>query len=262
VQDQALRDAIGMCIDREAFAEVVYNGYATASYGVYPASLPYGSTDGFELKVTGYDPEGAAALLAENGYEDTDGDGILEKDGQAVSLKLITYSYNNQCIQLADMLQAELAGIGVDVHIETMDVLDDTVAADDFDFAVMNYAQYSPSAIVMNPITVNAIMSEKDTIGRNLGLVTGTNGVKYINGIPVIELTSIPADKYLVGDFRNAANLIDYTSLSIEWAEDVNTKLKNYVVLIAQEEVIFPVYMPWAFAYGSIASVKTAITAE
>jgi peptide/nickel transport system substrate-binding protein len=57
-----------------------------------------------------------------------------------VSLKLITYSYNNQCIQLADMLQAELAGIGVDVQIETMDVLDDTVAADDFDFAVMNYA--------------------------------------------------------------------------------------------------------------------------
>ena len=126
----------------------------------------------------------------------------------------------------------------------------------------MNYAQYSPTAIVMNPITVNAIMSEKDTTGRNLGLVTGTSGVKYINGVPVIELTSIPAGKYLVGDFRNAANLIDYTSLSLEWAEDVNTKLKNYVALIAQEEVIFPVYMPWAFAYGSLASVKTAITAE
>lgn len=129
-------------------------------------------------------------------------------------------------------------------------------------FAVMNYAQYSPSAIVLNPITVNAIMSEKDTTGRNLGLVTGENGVKYINGVPVIEMTSIPAGKYLVGDFRNAANLIDYTSLTLEWAEDVNTKLKNYVVLIAQEEVIFPVYMPWAFAYGSLASVKTAITAD
>lgn len=128
-------------------------------------------------------------------------------------------------------------------------------------FAVMNYAQYSPSAIVMNPITINAIMSEKDTTGRNLALVTSQNGVKYINGVPVIEMTSIPAGKYLVGDFRNAANLIDYTSLNLEWAEDVNTKLKNYVVLIAQEEVIFPVYMPWAFAYGSLAEVKTAIKA-
>ena len=129
-------------------------------------------------------------------------------------------------------------------------------------FAVMNYAQYSPSAIVLNPITVNTIMAEKDTTGRNLDLVVGNGGVKYIGGIPVLEMNSIPVGKYLVGDFRNAANLIDYTSLTLEWAEDVNTKLKNYVALIAQEEIIFPVYMPWAFAYGDLASVKTAITAD
>ena len=128
-------------------------------------------------------------------------------------------------------------------------------------FAVMNYAQYSPTAIVLNPITVNTIMAEKDTTGRNLGLVVGNNGVKYIGGVPVIELNSIPVGKYLVGDFANGANLIDYTALSIEFAEDVDTKLKNYVAVIAQEEVIFPVYMPWAFAYGSLADVKTAITA-
>lgn len=129
-------------------------------------------------------------------------------------------------------------------------------------YAVMNYAQYSPTAIVLNPITVNQILAEKDTTGRNLGLVVNNNGVKYIGGIPVIECTSIPAGKYLVGDFANAANLIDYTSLTLEWAEDVTSKLKNYVALIAQEEIIFPVYMPWAFAYGSLASVKSAITAD
>ena len=129
-------------------------------------------------------------------------------------------------------------------------------------FAVMNYAQYAPTAIVLNPITVNAIMAEKDTMGRSLGLVVNQNGVKTISGIPVIELTSIPVGKYLVGDFRGAANLIDYTTLSIEFAEDVDTKLKNYVAVIAQEEIIFPVYMPWAFAYGSLDSVKTAITAD
>lgn len=129
-------------------------------------------------------------------------------------------------------------------------------------FAVMNYAQYSPTAIVLNPITVNQIMAEKDTTGRSLELVVNNNGVKYINGIPVLEMNSIPVGKYLVGDFANAANLIDYTALTLEWAEDVDTKLKNYVALIAQEEIIFPVYMPWAFAYGDLASVKTAITAD
>lgn len=126
-------------------------------------------------------------------------------------------------------------------------------------FAVMSYAQYTTNAIVLNPITLNKIESEKDTIGRNLGLVTLQNGVKYIAGIPVIEYNGIPADKYLVGDFATAANLVDYTSLTLEWAEDVNSKLANQVTLIAQEEVIFPVYMPWAFAYGDLGSVKTAI---
>ena len=36
---------------------------------------------------------------------------------------------------------------------------------------------------------------------------------------------------------------------------------KNEVVLIAQEEVIFAVYMPWAFAYGDLNKLKLAITA-
>lgn len=129
-------------------------------------------------------------------------------------------------------------------------------------FAVMSFAQYSTNAIVLNPITVNAIESEKDTTGRNLGLVTRVNGVKYIAGIPVIEYTGVPAGYYLVGDFNAACALVDYTSLTLEWAEDVDSKLKNQIALIAQEEVIFPVYMPWAFSYGKLADVKTAITAE
>lgn len=128
-------------------------------------------------------------------------------------------------------------------------------------FAVMTYAQYHPTAIVLNPITSNAIDSEKDTTGRNLGFVQLVNGVKYIAGIPVIEYDGIPAGKYLVGDFSPAAAaLVDYTNLSLEWAEDVETKLTNQVTLIAQEEVIFPVYNPWAYAYGDLAAAKAAFT--
>ncbi|MDO4323507.1 MAG: ABC transporter substrate-binding protein [Lachnospiraceae bacterium] len=140
VEDAAVRKAIGMCVDREAFADVVYNGYATPSYGVYPESLPYGSTEGMELTVTGYDSEGAAALLADAGYEDTDGDGILDKDGEPLSLHAITYSYNTECLQLADMIQAELAGIGVEMTLETYDVLDDPLANDEFDLAILSHA--------------------------------------------------------------------------------------------------------------------------
>lgn len=127
-------------------------------------------------------------------------------------------------------------------------------------FAVMTYAQYAANAIVLNPMTVNAIDSEKDTTGRPLGIIKMVNGIKTIAGKPIIEYTGITPGKYIVGDFISGANLVDFTSLQLEWAEDVNTKLANQMVLIAQEEVIFPVYNPWAFAYGDLETLKTAIT--
>lgn len=135
-----MREAINFCIDRESFAEVVYQGFATPCYGIYPENLTFGGTDGLKLTVDSYDTEKAKELLAEAGYEDTDGDGILDKDGKNLSFKVITYSYNNNCIQLADMMQAELAQIGIDLSIETMDVLDDALAAGDYDIAILNYA--------------------------------------------------------------------------------------------------------------------------
>lgn len=127
-------------------------------------------------------------------------------------------------------------------------------------FAVMTFGQYFPNFLVLNPITVNAIDSEKDALGRNLGLVKVVNGIKYIASRPVVEYAGIPAGKYMLGDLNAGAHLVDYTSLTLEWAEDVETKLTNEVVLIVQEEVIFPVYMPWTFAYGDMNQLKLAIT--
>lgn len=143
--------------------------------------------------------------------------------------------------------------------IDTPNSLDVVKAA----FAVLTYAQYAPTAIVLNPITVNAMESEKDSLGRNLDIVQLVNGVKYIAGRPVVEYSGIPAGKYLIGDFSPmGAALVDYTNLTLEFAEDVNTKLTNQIVLIAQEEVIFPIYNPYAFAYGDLAALKAAIAAE
>lgn len=128
-------------------------------------------------------------------------------------------------------------------------------------FAVMTYGEYFPSAIVLNPITVNAIETEKDALGRKLDLISVVNGIKYIASRPIIENTGIPQGKYLIGDFSpKACALVDYTSMTLEWASDVDYILSNEVALIAQEEVIFPVYMPWAFAYGDLSALKAAIT--
>lgn len=127
-------------------------------------------------------------------------------------------------------------------------------------FAALTYAQYAPNAIILNPIDVFVMETEKDTLGRSLNYIQIVGGRKTVAGRPIIEYSGIPVGKYLAGDFNKGAQLVEYTDLQLEWKDDVNTALKNQVVLMAQEEVIFPVYNPWSFAYGSLAAMKSALT--
>lgn len=128
--------------------------------------------------------------------------------------------------------------------------------------ACLTFAQYTPNAIVLNPLTLNAMEGEKDSIGRDLELVQIIGGRKYIAGIPVIELPVMPVGYYLAGDFNQGAQLYDYSKLDIQWKEDAETALYNMVRLITQEQLGLVVYMPWAFAYGKLEDLKTAITKD
>ena len=140
IKDLAVREAIGYCIDRENFANVIYGGYAEPSYGVFSTAVPFGGTDGLKLTVDKFDPDQAAQILKSAGYKDTNDDGTLDKDGEELSFKLITYSYNTETLQLADTIQSELGKIGIGIKTETMDTMVDTEKAGDFDIAIDSYA--------------------------------------------------------------------------------------------------------------------------
>lgn len=125
--------------------------------------------------------------------------------------------------------------------------------------AVMTYGEFAPTTILMNPITLFQIQTEKDTIGRRLDFVRDAFGNLTVGGIPVISTNAIPTGKYFLGDLRNGVNLVTYTALNLEFVEGVNEKMKNQTVCIAQMELMMPVYCPWAFAYGSVKSLMNAI---
>lgn len=126
--------------------------------------------------------------------------------------------------------------------------------------AVMTYGEFVPSAIVINPITLFQMLTEKDTTGRRLEFVKDAFGNLVVGGVPVISTNAVPTGKYFIGDFRNGVNLVTYTQLNIEFIEGVDEKLRNQTVCIAQMELMMPVYCPWAFAYGSVSALKTALT--
>lgn len=126
--------------------------------------------------------------------------------------------------------------------------------------AVLTYGEFTPNVVALNPSDVFMIQTLKDTSGRSLDLITGMDGTKRISGRVIVETTIVPPGYYFIGDMANAAALVDYTSLFIEFAEDIESKLTNQVTVIAQEEVLMPVYNPYAFAYGKLDDVLAAIT--
>lgn len=115
--DINLRKAINFAVNKGSIAADVLDGNATAAEGIFPLTVPYVT----EKNSVGYDYdlEKAKALLKDGGYADANGDGILEKDGVALSFKLVlqTEEYP-EWKPVCEYLQRELLEIGVDLKLE------------------------------------------------------------------------------------------------------------------------------------------------
>ncbi|MCK5376630.1 MAG: hypothetical protein KAJ97_06085, partial [Acidobacteria bacterium] len=76
--DVKVRRALGLAIDRETIIDVAYDGFARPSAGPVLSAMWAFNRD---LEPLPFDPATARALLAEAGWEDRDGDGVLDRDG-------------------------------------------------------------------------------------------------------------------------------------------------------------------------------------
>ena len=149
--DPVFRKAVAMAVDRENYALVLVNGAGTPTKSTFPATVAFGG-DQLAPEVPDFDLDGAKALLAENGYEDTDGDGIIEKDGKPVSLQIITYGRTG-LPQSSQALQSALKQLGMDVSFEQLDSTEERGNAGTFDLSV--YAEVTlptgdPYSYIMN----------------------------------------------------------------------------------------------------------------
>lgn len=119
-QDEKVRQALFYALDRESVVNDILLGNAIVANGTQPVISYAYAPDDMDT-VYSYDPEKAKALLAEAGWTDTDGDGIVDKDG--VPLKFV-YNYPSGSAtsdQLAAYYQDAWKQIGVDMTPEAMD---------------------------------------------------------------------------------------------------------------------------------------------
>ena len=131
----AVRKALTLAIDRQEIIDSFFYGYGKVSHSPLASDIWAHNSD---LEPWPYDPGQAKEILAAEGFTDTDGDGILDRDGEPFRFELMTNSENNLRMQIMVMIQSQLKRIGVDVATRTMDFrsLIEPMVKQDYDAAV------------------------------------------------------------------------------------------------------------------------------
>jgi len=121
LSDVLVRRALRMAVDVDTILEDVFLGYGHPVWTEF-FRPPYNVCD---IPRPKFDLEGAAALLEEDGWTDTDGDGIREchgcpnaEEGTVMSMEFAIYAEYGEALELAQQLIAEnFKAIGIDTEL-------------------------------------------------------------------------------------------------------------------------------------------------
>lgn len=114
LSDFKVRKAIAMALNRQQAVDTIYYGQSKV---VQQPQLPQAVSYDESLGTIAYDVEAAKALMAEAGWADSDGDGIVEKDGVKASISMLTTSGNAVRQKATQLWQANLKEIGIEVTL-------------------------------------------------------------------------------------------------------------------------------------------------
>jgi peptide/nickel transport system substrate-binding protein len=115
--DVRVRQAINYAIDKQEIIDGVLLGLGEPVASPYKPGTRWSNP---KLKPYPYDPNKARALLREAGFADTNGDGILEKDGKPFSFEILT-NQNKEREMTAVLIQRRLKEVGIEVNIRVLE---------------------------------------------------------------------------------------------------------------------------------------------
>lgn len=137
--DVRVRKAINYAIDKQEIIDGVYLGLGITIASPYKPGTRWSNPD---LVPYTFDPAKAKQLLIEAGYQDTDGDGIVDRAGKKLSFEILTNLGNKQREKTAVIIQRRLKEVGIETHIRTLEwasLLTNFIKPGDFDAVVMGW---------------------------------------------------------------------------------------------------------------------------
>lgn len=173
LNDTAFRKALATSIDTKKIAESVYGNLVTAASptGLLPNWDPFIDTNLVSQLGFTYSTDQAKKLLADAGYRDRNGDGLVESpSGAKISLKLIVPSGWTDWMEAARVISTSARDAGIDVQAEfpAANALDDARTAGTFDLLINNWSGLSNTPWTYYAYTYQ-LPVQKQQFSRNFG---------------------------------------------------------------------------------------------
>ncbi len=126
LKELEVRQAIRLGTDTATLLDKVLDGEGTLATSFIPASFPKWHLSDDDDVIVGFDPEAAQAKLDDAGWVPGT-DGIREKDGQRLSLRLLTDADDANEQSISDFFVPWMKEIGIEITVESTD--SDTISA-------------------------------------------------------------------------------------------------------------------------------------
>lgn len=138
LKDVRVRQALAHAIDRVQLVQELLGGYGQVIESSWlPGHWAYSNPDiSFP-----YDPERANHLLEEAGWTDSDGDGLLDQDGELLQVSISVNAENDLRKRIALAVQQDWIEVGVsaEIHFVEFHTLVEELFAPDFDTVVFSW---------------------------------------------------------------------------------------------------------------------------
>jgi HK97 family phage major capsid protein len=122
-------------------------------------------------------------------------------------------------------------------------------------------ANIPPSGIVLNPTDWFKIETTKDSAGAYIIGNPADGTQPRVWGLPVVQTAAMTVDKFLVGAFRDGAQIFDRMDATVEIStEDDQNFRKNLVTILAEQRLALAVYNTLAFVKGDFSDQVTDLT--
>jgi peptide/nickel transport system substrate-binding protein len=221
-KDAEVRRAMTLGIDRATIVETLWGPYATV------ASSPILSqvwAHNPAVQPLPYNPGEARRLLAARGWKDTNGDGVLDRDGKPFAFELLVNASNQARVDSAVMIQDQLKKVGVSVEIRSLEfnTMVEQLMTGDFDAAYMG-------------MTIDTSLDMTSLLHSNALPPEGSNQVHYRNpevdrliGLSMSQRDILEARPYL---YQIQEIIQREQPMTFLWESDrltvVNKRVKNF----------------------------------